>query len=217
MLKKTSKTYLAALAVGLGCMSAATPAAASGFGPMNMMNPGKWFGNNNNRRDIDDLPPPGYDVPYGAPPPGYGYGALPPPGGPGYGAPPPQAPPMFNAPPGAYGAPPSDPYGGGYGNPGFSSAPSYPSTPAHAPQTYAPKGATSYSQVDQGPSRAEMEGRIQELEQRLQEMEARSRAATPAPQPTTPPPASYQYYSGDQTQGQDQTQSYPFRPMNLGK
>lgn len=84
---------------------------------------------------------------------------------------------------------------------------SYPGQPRQS-QTTPP-----YTPADSGPTRAEMEGRIQELEKRLQEMEAKSRAAEPAPQPTTPPPASYQYYSGDQTQ----PQSYPFRPMDLGR
>ncbi len=207
MLKKASTAYLAALAVGLGCMSTTTTVTAGGFGPMNMMNPGKWFGNRDNGPDYDDLPPPpppGFGAPYGAPPPGPGYGALPPLRGA----------PMYNPAPGAYGAAPTAPYGTGYGIPAHLSTPAYSSPQSYSsPQGYAPQNTSSSSQASRGPSRAEMDGRIQELEQRLHEMEAKSRAAEPAPQPTAPPPASYQYYSGDQTQ----SQTYPFRPMNLGK
>ncbi len=242
MLKKTSTVCLTALAVGLGSLAVTGSVAADGFNPMNMMNPGKWFGNKNDGPDLDDLPPPpppGYGphpgMPYGAPPPGPGYGALPPPGvvGPGLAPPPvPQGGPIYNAAPNGhppagyaygapapalsgygappqagYGAPQADPYGGAYqgGQP----------QPSQVYQGYAPQNTPSYTPADSGPSRDEMAGRIQELEQRLQEMEAKSRAAAPAPQPTTPPPASYQYYSGDQTQ--DQGQTYPFRPMELGR
>lgn len=213
MLTKAPAVHMAAFALGLGSLLLFSPVQAEGFGPMNMMNPSRWFGGKD--RDYDDLPPPGYGGPYGAPGPGPGYGA---PGlgyaapGPGYGAPLPVPgagyPPMSNA----YGVPgylpPTGPTGysvapppqGNYGVPGAAQAPGYGTT-------YAPPSTNA----SEGPSRAEMAGRIEELEQRLREMEANARAAAPAPEPTTPPPSSYQYYSGDQTP------AYPFRPMDLGK
>lgn len=82
------------MSIGSGFLALPDTASAEGFGPMNMMNPGKWFGGRN-RRDYDDdyYGDPGYGPPppgYGAPPPivapGYGY-APPPAGGYGYSAP----------------------------------------------------------------------------------------------------------------------------------
>jgi hypothetical protein len=55
-----------------------------------------------------------------------------------------------------------------------------------------------------------MAERIRKLEDRIQQMEAERQTTSGAP--TTPPPASYQYYSGDQT-----PTKYPFRPLDLGK
>jgi hypothetical protein len=73
----------------------AAPLQADGFGPMNMMNPSRWFGGNNNNDDDDyyygpngGYPPPHAGSPYAAP--GYpqaGYGAVPYGPPPGYGAP----------------------------------------------------------------------------------------------------------------------------------
>ncbi len=100
-MKKTAAITLAtALTAVVGGSVLPVTASADGFGPMNMMNPSKWF--NRNRRDYDDYyddgpgygPPPGYGAPpaygYGAPPGGYApapaaaYPAQP---APGYGAP----------------------------------------------------------------------------------------------------------------------------------
>lgn len=108
-MKKTAAIALAtALTAVVGGSVLPVTANADGFGPMNMMNPSKWF--NRNRRDYDDYydDGPGYGPPpgYGAPP-AYGYGA--PPGG-GY-APAPAA---------AYPAQPAP----GYGAPAVSSTPS---------------------------------------------------------------------------------------------
>ena len=82
-MKKSATVALCAL-IGLSSASLTSieRTEASGFNPMNMVNPSKWFGNRND--DYDDhyygdryAPPPGYyGGPYGAP-----YGI------PGYGAP----------------------------------------------------------------------------------------------------------------------------------
>ena len=110
-MKKTAAIALATtLAATASGMIVPVTAGATDFSPMKIMNPSKWFGNNN-RRDYDDdyyYDGPGYGPPpgYGAPPP-YGYGA---PGGYGYGAPP------YGAP--AYPAPPAQGY----------SAPAVPAT-----------------------------------------------------------------------------------------
>ncbi len=196
MLKKAPTLYLAALAVALGAPLASSLAFADNFNPMNMMNPGKWFGKKDRYGSDGDYPPP----------PAAAYGA--PIGGP-YGAPPPYGAPLpYGAPaPGMYGPAPA--YNGGYGPAAMA-----PETrPLGTPISPGYQTPSYQAPASSGPSRAEMENRIQELEQRLQDMEARAKAATPPPQPTTPPPTSYQYYSGDQTP----TPSYPFRPMDLGK
>jgi hypothetical protein len=191
VLKKAPALYLAALAAGLSAQLIMSPAVADGFGPMNMMNPGKWFGGNDRYGRDDDYPPPppmGYGAPYGAPLP---YG-----GAPGYASP---------MPGGAYAPAPG--YYQGYAPAGSVNR------PLGAPVSQGYQTPSYNTQTPSGPSRAEMEDRIQELELRLQDMEAKAQAATHAPQPTSPPPTSYQYYSGDQTP----SPSYPFRPMDLGK
>ena len=104
MNKKTAIALSALIAAGIGSMTLSTTAGASGFGPMNMMNPSKWFGGNKNRRYDDYYDGPGYGGGY--PPPGYGYGY----GGPGYGGP-------------GYGAPYGAPLQPGYTAPPAATAP----------------------------------------------------------------------------------------------
>jgi hypothetical protein len=180
--------YMVIAAIGFGSLSISRPTQADGFNPMTVMNPGKWFGKNNDHYNSDDdsapppPPPPVYPMSYGAPP------------GPGFIAPPP---PVYAAPSMPVYAPPAIPV--------------VPNYTAPATGGYYPAPVAN-SQASGEPSKEEMARRIKELENRLEDMEAKNRQSIPAPQPTTPPPSSYQYYSGDQTPGA--TTQYPFRPMN---
>ena len=85
MKKKSVLVYTALLTLGCGGMSLTQTAYAAGFNPMNMMNPGKWFGGGRDRGRgyYDD------DYYYDRYGPGYGYGRGWGPGwggyGPGYG------------------------------------------------------------------------------------------------------------------------------------
>ena len=118
--KKSVFIYTALLTLSCSGMALTQTTHAAGFNPMNMMNPGKWFGGRNRDRYDDDYYYDRYDR-YG---PGYGYGRGWGPGwggyGPGYGY-------------GAYGPG----YGYGYG-PGYGyGAPGYGATrsaPAPLPQ-----------------------------------------------------------------------------------
>lgn len=121
-------------------MAYAPVSQAFNFG--NMMNPGRWFGNNNNDR-YDDRYDDGYwGGPYGGGPYGSPYG--------GYGY------------PGAYGAP----YGAPYGMPGFGAppvgygAPGYGAAPAAAPAQQAPSRSSSEVEA--------LKRRIEELEAKQQ-------------------------------------------------
>lgn len=115
---------------------------AGGFGPMNMMNPGKWMGKNRNRNNRNDY----YEDDY--------YG-----GGPGYGGPNRGGYGSYQGQPNGYGGPgygsgsyQGQPYGQGYGAPA-SQAPA-----AISPQ--ATEGATAERM-------REMEDRIRMLESQL--------------------------------------------------
>ena len=115
MSKKSLIVYPALLALGCSSLLISTPSVqAGGFNPMNMMNPGKWFGGNSNRRYYDDDYY--YDrYRYG---PGYGYGGW---GGPGWGG--------YG--PYGYGWPG---YGYGYGAPGYGAAQTKEAPPPPLPQ-----------------------------------------------------------------------------------
>ena len=98
----TAIAFSTLITVGSGFLIVPDMAGAEGFGPMNMMNPSRWFGGGD--RDYDD---PYYaDRGYGPPPPGYGpppmgapgYGYAPPPPIGGYGYTPPTAAPGYTAP-----------------------------------------------------------------------------------------------------------------------
>ncbi len=79
------------MVLGMGSLATVPDTAgASGFNPMNVMNPSRWFGNNNRRYDDDYYGGPGYGYP---PPPGYYPGA--------YGAPAYAPHPLYNAAPAA--------------------------------------------------------------------------------------------------------------------
>ena len=116
MSKKVLITVTTVATAALSSLIASTPVQAKGFG--DFMNPGKWFGGNNDRdyyydRGYGGYPGygygyPGYGYGYGAP--GYGYGPY---GYPGYG----------------YGAP-----GYGYGYPGQGGSGGAQAAPPPAPQ-----------------------------------------------------------------------------------
>ena len=98
----TAIAFSTLITVGSGFLLVPDMAGAEGFGPMNMMNPSRWFGGGD--RDYDA---PYYaDRGYGPPPPGYGpppmgapgYGYAPPPPVGGYGYTPPTAAPGYTAP-----------------------------------------------------------------------------------------------------------------------
>lgn len=202
---KTVPASMMAVALGLGALLIQTPTHADGFNPMNMMNPGKWFGKGSDRYGPEDgppVPPPGYGTPYGPPPLGPGFGGPPP--GPGFGAPPPYV--GGGAPMTSYPSP-TAPTRSGYGV--------APRSGYSVPRQVTGYAAPAPQPSSGGPSREEMARRIKELENRLEDMETKNRQSVPAPQPTTPPPATYQYYSGDQTP--QASSQYPFRPMDLGR
>lgn len=112
---------------------------ASGFSPMNMMNPGKWMGKNKNRNNRDDYYP--EDDYYGA---GPGYGG---PNSRGYG---PYQGQRYGGP--GYGAP---------GNRGYAAQPPAAQAPARAAVApHATEGATAERM-------REMEDRIRMLESQL--------------------------------------------------
>ena len=120
MKKKSVFVYTALLTLGCSGMTLTQTTHAAGFNPMNMMNPGKWFGGGRDRgRYYDDDYY--YDRYYDRWGPGYGYGRGWGPGwggyGPGYG---------YGGWPGyGYGYGP----GYGYGAPGYGAG----NNPAPAP------------------------------------------------------------------------------------
>ncbi len=145
------KYRLTGVALILGGLFAGS-AAAFGFG--NVMNPTRWFNNNDNRGGYDDdynggpgYGGPGYGYPgYGGPGygyPGYGYPGA---GGPGYGAVP------YGAP--GYGAVPN-------GAPGYQpgAAAPLPAEPARAGIPKSSSSGSGESEVDR------LKRRVQELEQ----------------------------------------------------
>ncbi|MEA3410723.1 MAG: hypothetical protein U9R74_04195 [Pseudomonadota bacterium] len=104
MKRSAAFSLIVLVGAGSGGNSLVETVGAASFGPMNMMNPSRWFGGGN--RD-DDYYGSGYGAPYGSP----GYWA------PGYGAPPAYG---YGAPPAGgyqqgYGAPPAGGYQQGYG------------------------------------------------------------------------------------------------------
>jgi hypothetical protein len=145
-------------------LMAAGPVSAFDFG--NMMNPGEWFGGN------DDY----YDDYYG---PGPGWGGYPPPyGGPGYGAP------GFAGP--GYGGPGFA--GPGYGAPGFAG----PGGPGYGAPAYgapgAGMGAPAVTPPETGSDTESLE--IEQLKRRIRELEEEKRqSAAPAGQPAYQAPA----------------------------
>ena len=123
MTKKIFGTTTALLTLACAGFAYAPTGLASGFSPMNMMNPSKWMGGNDRYDDDYYDRGYGYGGPYGYP--GYGYG------GPGYG---------YGGPGYGYGGPG---YGYGYGAPGYGygapgygygGAPSQQQQPAPPPQ-----------------------------------------------------------------------------------
>lgn len=82
MVKTTAVVVLSTIvAIGAGALFLPGTVEADGFGPMNMMNPGRWFGGRD-RYDDDYYGRGGYPPPppgYGAPPPRYGTSAYAPP------------------------------------------------------------------------------------------------------------------------------------------
>lgn len=136
--------------VALGALSVD---AAQAFNFGNMMNPSRWWGGDNDRRD-DDY--------YGAPPYGYGYPA---PGyaQPGYGAP------GYAAP--GYAQP-------GYVQPGYA-PPAYPAqgygyaAPAYtAPAVSAPAAAPAPAPAGTAPAKGEDEAEVARLRERVRALEA---------------------------------------------
>ena len=81
MRNKVLATVTAVATAALTGLTISTPVQAKGFG--DFMNPGKWFGGNNDRDYYDRYRYGGYGYPgYGYGYPGYGYGPY---GYPGYG------------------------------------------------------------------------------------------------------------------------------------
>ncbi len=97
-MKRILKTGLAGALISASLstlMLASAPLQAEGFGPMNMMNPSRWFGGNSDDDDYyygrnGGYPPPPPAGPYGAP--GYAAPYAAPYGAPGYAAPQPAYP-----------------------------------------------------------------------------------------------------------------------------
>lgn len=179
--------------LGLGLLIGQMPIKADSFSPFNVINPGKWFDNTDDRGPYHEpppIPPPGYGVPYGVP------SAV----GPVFAPPPvyvaPVAPMVPNPVPTVI--PP---------NYSYSPAPinNYPAT-VNTPNTL-----PNY-QNNNEPSREQMSQRIRELEKRLEEIEAQNRKTPPTAPPATPPASTYEYYPVDQTP--KDISNYPFRPLD---
>ncbi len=155
MIKKLITVCGTLLIIGASGLVSMQATHAAGFNPMNMMNPGKWFGGRDRGRYYDDYDRygPGYGG-YYAPGyrgygPGYGYGH----GAPGYG---------YGAPGYGYGAP-----GYGYGAPGYGYAP--------APTYPAP--------TQSAPGSGDRSGEIRELQDRIERLERSQSQAPPSVPP----------------------------------
>jgi hypothetical protein len=187
----TAITLSTLLTLGSGLLVLPETAGAEGFGPMNMMNPSKWFGGRDRDYDDDYYGDPGY----GPPPPG--YGAPPPPGVPGYGG---------------YGYAPPPP-AGGYGyTPPVAPAPGY--SPPAAPAYTSPAGG-----IDSPSSGVDPQTRIQELEDRIRQLEsmqqpggAPSGAGYGGYQPGSTTGGGYQPSSGSSYQPGSLGSDYPSIP-----